>query len=169
MFAHHVASSWPSVNFSGLGTSRFWIQLALIVAVGVVTVALTRSQTDARHLAIRRILMTLFAALAIYFIIFPSSATRVARLVGVGRGADLLIYALVIAFLVFVATSFKRTAALEARITMLARAVAIAQAPTPAEVYGERYPTPSITPPTGLPVAGETQVGPPPALGEEQM
>lgn len=167
MFTHHVALALPGVSVSGLGTSRFWIQLALIVAVAVVAVALTRSQTDARHLAIRRIFMTLFAGLAIYFIIVPSAATRAARLVGVGRGADLLIYGLVIAFLVFVATSFKRAAALEARITTLARAVAIAQAPTPAEVYGERYPTPTITPPTGLPLSHDPQVGPPPALGEQ--
>lgn len=164
MFAHLPFVMAPAAKFSGLGTSRFWIQLLLIVTVAVVAIALTRSRSDARHLAIRRILMTLFAAVAIYFIIFPSAATKVARLFGVGRGADLLTYGLVIAFLVFVATSFKRTAALEERITTLARAVAIAQAPSPAEVYGERYPAP--TPPTGIALRGERIAGPPPALGE---
>lgn len=112
-------------------TNRFWIQLLLIIGVVIAGVILTRSSAGARHQAIRRILMAIFAAVAVYFIIFPSAASQIARLVGVGRGADLLLYALVVAFFGFVATTFKRFSAMERRITELSRQLAIANSPDP--------------------------------------
>ncbi len=119
--------------------NRFWIQLALIVGVGTAGVLLLRSTAGARHQAIRRLAMTAFGVAAIYFIMAPSAATRVARLLGVGRGADLLLYALVIAFLGYLASSFKRIAGLEGRITELARQLALAQAPRPDHLDDPNY------------------------------
>ncbi|MDO5726900.1 MAG: DUF2304 domain-containing protein [Bowdeniella nasicola] len=155
----------PAASFPSIGTSRFWIQLVLIAAIGISAVVLTRSKADARHLAIRRIMTAIFAIIAVYFIVFPSAASRVARLVGVGRGADLLLYGLVIAFLIFVATSFKRTAALEARITKLARSIAIAQAPSPSDVYGQRHPDPVETDPREVKIIDNSSA-PPSAFSE---
>ena len=119
-------------------TNRFWIQLLLILGIVTAGIILTRSSAGARHQAIRRIFMALFAAVAVYFIIFPSAATNVARIVGVGRGADLLLYALVVAFFSFVATSFKRVASMERRITELSRQLAISRAPSPAAIHQQR-------------------------------
>ncbi|WP_083602843.1 DUF2304 domain-containing protein [Bowdeniella nasicola] len=116
-------------------TNRFWIQLLLILGVVIAGIILTRSSAGARHQAIRRIFMALFAAVAVYFIIFPSAASQIARIVGVGRGADLLLYALVVAFFSFVATSFKRVAAMERRITELSRQLAISRAPGPEAIH----------------------------------
>ena len=70
----------------------------------------------------------LFAVIAISL---PRLTTQVANAVGVGRGADLLLYALVIAFLLNVHSSFRRKASLERQITRLARRVAIDAAPEP--------------------------------------
>ena len=105
-----------------------WIQLILLAAIAGVTLTLNRSTADARHQAIRRILLMAFVVGAAASVLFPQILTRVANLIGVGRGADLLLYALVIAFLSFMATSFRRMNRLQSRITVLARELTLAEA-----------------------------------------
>ena len=105
-----------------------WIQLILLAAIVGVALVLNRSTADARHQAIRRLLLMLFVAGAAASVLFPQILTRVANLIGVGRGADLLLYALVIAFLSFMATTFRRMNQLQSRITVLARELTLAQA-----------------------------------------
>lgn len=105
-----------------------WIQLILLAAIVGVALTLNRSTADARHQAIRRILLMLFVAGAAASVLFPQILSRVANLIGVGRGADLLLYALVIAFLSFMGTSFRRMNQLQSRITVLARELTLAQA-----------------------------------------
>jgi len=101
------------------------IQVLLLVAVSVVAVLLTRGTANARHQAIRRILLVGFVVVAAASVIFPDWLTWLARQVGVGRGADLLLYALVIAFLSYIATSYRRMSDLERRITVLTRELAL--------------------------------------------
>jgi hypothetical protein len=104
------------------------IQIILLVAIAVITVLLTRSTAGARHQAVRRLLLVGFVLLAALSVLFPSWLTWLARLLGVGRGADLLLYALVIAFLSSLATTYRTTALLNRRITVLARKIALAEA-----------------------------------------
>ena len=113
-----------------------WIQLILLAAIVGVALVLNRSTADARHQAIRRLLLMLFVAGAAASVLFPQILTRVANLIGVGRGADLLLYALVIAFLSFMATTFRRMNQLQSRITVLARELTLAQARADAETRG---------------------------------
>ncbi|MCM3661102.1 DUF2304 domain-containing protein [Georgenia satyanarayanai] len=101
------------------------IQVLLLAGVSVVAVLLTRTTANARHQAIRRILLVGFVAVAAGSVMFPDWLSWLARRVGVGRGADLLLYALVIAFLSYIATSYRRLSELERRITVLAREVAL--------------------------------------------
>ncbi|QDB80649.1 DUF2304 domain-containing protein [Georgenia sp. 311] len=101
------------------------IQVLLLVAVSVVAVLLTRGTANARHQAIRRILLVGFVVVAAASVMFPDWLTWLARQVGVGRGADLLLYALVIAFLSYIATSYRRMSELERRITVLTRELAL--------------------------------------------
>jgi hypothetical protein len=61
-------------------------------------------------------------------VVFPDRLTWVAHKVGIGRGADLLLYGLAVTFLVVVAVLFRRIAELEQRCTLLARSIAIAEA-----------------------------------------
>jgi len=104
------------------------IQIILLVAIAVITVLLTRSTAGARHQAVRRLLLAGFVVLAVLSVLFPSWLTILARFLGVGRGADLLLYALVIAFLSSLATTYRTTGLLNRRITVLARKVALAEA-----------------------------------------
>ena len=53
---------------------------------------------------------------------------RIARLVGVGRGTDMVLYALVVAFLSFTVTTYLRFREFEVRYTRLARRLALDEA-----------------------------------------
>ncbi|MFJ4107282.1 DUF2304 domain-containing protein [Oerskovia enterophila] len=104
------------------------IQIILIAAIVVVSVMLTRSTANARHQAIRRLLLATFVVAAVLAIIFPDALSFVANAVGVGRGTDLLLYALVIAFVSYIATSNRRLNELGRKITLLTRELSLAEA-----------------------------------------
>jgi len=108
------------------------IQVVLIVVVILVVARLFRSR-GARAQAIRRIGLVVFAAFAAVSILFPDLWSRLARLVGVGRGTDLVLYALVVAFLSFTVTTYLRFRDLETNYTRLARRIALTEAPRPTE------------------------------------
>ncbi len=110
-----------------------WIQIVLIVAVVAIGAFFMRRTGADSHLAIRRLLFGAFVLVAIVSILFPQWLTWAANLVGVGRGTDLLLYALVLMFLVFVYTQSRRNAAQQRRLTLLARKLALLQASRPSE------------------------------------
>lgn len=116
---------------STMSSSRIIIQVLLIVAVGVIGWMMLRSPGGARHRAGRRIVTLTFVIFAIVSIAVPAVISRIAHFVGVGRGTDLLLYVLVIAFLLQILSSFRRNAALERQITRLARRIAIDNTPDP--------------------------------------
>ncbi|WP_127841517.1 DUF2304 domain-containing protein [Actinomyces wuliandei] len=107
------------------------IQSLLILAVAAVGWMMLRTPGGARNQAARRLVTLAFVLFAVVAIVTPSLMTRVANMVGVGRGADLLLYALVVAFLAQVLSAFRRNAARERQITRLARRIALDQAPEP--------------------------------------
>src|SRR5665647_3362028 len=100
------------------------IQLVLIVVVVITAVRLLRDR-GARTQAVRRLGLVLFAAFAVWSILFPSVWNHIATLVGVGRGTDMVLYALVVAFLSVTRTAYVRFREFEARYTKLARRVAL--------------------------------------------
>ncbi|MCE0487870.1 DUF2304 domain-containing protein [Ornithinimicrobium sediminis] len=104
------------------------IKVILIAAIVVVTAMLTRSTTGARHQAVRRLLLIGFVGLAVVAVLFPGFLTRVAQFVGVGRGADLLLYTLTVTFLGYVAASYRRLRHMEQQVTTLARELALRSA-----------------------------------------
>lgn len=103
------------------------IQVVLIVVVFAVVARLFRSR-GARAQAIRRIGLVVFAVFAAVSILFPELWNRIAQLVGVGRGTDMVLYALVVAFLSFTVTTYVRFRELETRYTKLARQLALDEA-----------------------------------------
>jgi len=123
------------------------IQVLLIVVVVVVAARLFRSR-GARSQAVRRLGLMLFAAFAVVSILFPNLWNRMAAVAGVRRGTDLVLYALVVAFLSFTVTTYLRFRDFEARYTRLARRLALD------EVRAES--TPSQSGPTSSPMAGTT-------------
>ncbi|WP_369051995.1 DUF2304 domain-containing protein [Kineococcus terrestris] len=109
------------------------IQALLIAAVVAVGALLVRSSAGERHQAVRRLLLGALVVLAVASILVPGAVTAVAGLVGVGRGTDLLLYGLVVAFLGFVVQSYRRSRQVEARLTALTRRLALDEAEPPGE------------------------------------
>jgi hypothetical protein len=103
------------------------IQVLLIAVVVIVVARLFRSR-GARSQAIRRLGLLVLATFAIVSILFPDVWNGIARAVGVGRGADMVLYALVVAFLSYTVTTYLRFRDLETRYTKLARRLALDEA-----------------------------------------
>lgn len=101
------------------------VQIALVLAVVLVSLTLMRGGSNARHLAIRRILLILFACIAALSIFFPGMLSYVARFFGIGRGTDLVLYGLIVSFLVYMATTYQRFRSMETTLTKLSRRIAI--------------------------------------------
>lgn len=110
-----------------------WIQILLIAAVIAIGAFFMRRTGADSHLAIRRLMFGAFVLVAIMSILFPQWLTWVANLVGVGRGTDLLLYALVVVFMVFVYTQSRKNAAQQRSLTLLARKLALLQAASDTE------------------------------------
>lgn len=109
------------------------IVFQILAAVAIVIAAFFMLRGGgARHQAIRRILTLLFIVAAASSVFFPQIWTALANLVGIGRGADLLLYLTVLFFLGFLATTYRRFRHLENDVTELARQLALAQVANPA-------------------------------------
>ncbi|WP_313676034.1 DUF2304 domain-containing protein [Mycolicibacterium sp.] len=92
---------------------------------------LLRSRTNAKAKAWVKVGYAVFAIAAVYAILRPDDITALANLLGVDRGADLLTYALVMAFLFTTLSTYLRFKELEVRYARLVRAMALQNARTP--------------------------------------
>lgn len=101
-----------------------------LLIIGVITLVIfgIRLLPGDKSLAIKRIFGVLIGVFAVLAIIFPDLVTTVANAVGIGRGTDLLLYLFII-FVMFLTLSIMRAKArTDARVTDLARAVALMEA-----------------------------------------
>jgi small membrane protein len=103
-------------------------QILAVIAI-VIAAVFTFRGGGARHQAIRRTFMLLFIVAAASSVFFPQAWTWLANLLGIGRGADLLLYLLVLTFFGFVASTYRRFRQLEMSMTSVARQVALMDAP----------------------------------------
>lgn len=111
-----------------------WIQPLLILAVVLLLVYLLRSRTTAQAKAWVKLGFVLFVLAGIYAILRPDDTTKLAHLLGVARGTDLMLYALIIAFAFTTLSTYLRFKDLELRYSRLARAIALRGAEPPEEV-----------------------------------
>lgn len=113
------------------------IQVVLIGALLFLMFALFNTRSGARPLAIRRLAYLVLLLAAIFAVLFPSVVTRLASLVGVGRGTDLVVYILVLMLISHLISSKSSAAKQSQRFTALARCIAISEA-EPADEAGRR-------------------------------
>ncbi len=107
------------------------VQIVLVLAVILVSLVLMRGGSNARHLAIRRVLLMVFAIAAALSIFFPEMLTKVATFLGVGRGTDLVLYATIVCFFVFMSTTYQRFRVMETTMTKLSRRIALDETEKP--------------------------------------
>ncbi|MGH3712368.1 MAG: DUF2304 domain-containing protein [Micromonosporaceae bacterium] len=104
------------------------IQVLLLIAVAGLLLGFIRWQHGVRLQASKRLAFFAFLAVNVWAVLRPDDVTWVASKVGVGRGADLVLYLLVVAFIFVVLNFYLRFRDLGERFTDLARAVALREA-----------------------------------------
>ena len=129
------------------------IQFVLVLAVLIILYVFVRRSGAVYVQAGKRVALVLFAIANIYAVMRPDDLSAVAHVLGVGRGTDLVLYALVVAFMAGMFSTYQRFRVVDRRYTELARTVAIREAelvnrerglqplPTAPVVAGERAPT----------------------------
>ena len=89
-----------------------------------------RGPARGRRLALTRLASILLTLCGVVAVLVPELVTRVANMVGVGRGTDLVLYVLVIAFVFSTLTQRLRLRDLEQRMVRLTREGALRDAQT---------------------------------------
>lgn len=128
----------PTRHISPYPSHVTLIKLLLLAAILVVGLLAFRGSQKPIHKVIWRAYVVLVLIAAALAVVFPNSLTRIANEIGVGRGADLLLYVLVVTFMLVSVVLFRRLAALERRYTELARMLAIHEARSREPMDGSR-------------------------------
>lgn len=110
-----------------------WIQVLLIASIILLLVYLLRSRRSAQSRAWVKVGYVVFVLAGVYAVLRPNDTTVVAHWVGVDRGTDLMLYALIIAFVFTTLSAYMRFKDLELRYARLARAIALEGAQAPEE------------------------------------
>ena len=126
------------------------IKVLLLVSFAGVALAAARLGPSPRHLLLRRAaVVASFVAVGVA-VLFPDMVTALANLVGVGRGTDLVLYALVVVSVAVWLGVYRRIVDMESRIAHLVRAQALAVADAegqrPVDALGESRPPTQATP-----------------------
>lgn len=104
------------------------IQLLLVPALVVAVVGSLRSRTSLRGQARRKILAVVTVVAGVLAVMFPGTLQALADWAGVTRGTDLLLYGLALVIIYLVGSTSARFREQEARLVLLARQVALADA-----------------------------------------
>ena len=102
-----------------------WLLVPAIIAAVYLSL---RARSSLRGQARRKIIAFLTVILGAVSVIFPSILQQLADWVGVVRGTDLLVYILALVIIYLVGSTSVRFREQEARLVLLARAQALAEA-----------------------------------------
>ena len=98
------------------------IQLVLLAGIGLISLIFIKK---ARKKSIYIVLLSLTVAVSVIFILWPDTTNRIAKVLGVGRGADLVFYLSILVFWFIIVQLFARIRKLEIMVTELIRKDAI--------------------------------------------
>lgn len=104
------------------------IKVLLVLALGGAAAMLVRGRPTALNLLVRRTLTLAVIVGGILAVIFPDTLSEVARSIGVGRGADLVLYVLCVTFMFVTIALYLRLGELHDRMVELARRHALLEA-----------------------------------------
>lgn len=114
------------------------IKLLLVGGVAAAALFAYRGGPSARSLAARRAAFAAMLVAAVVAVVAPELVTRVANLVGVGRGTDLVLYFFVLASMFVWIGLYRRLHDMEHRFVELNRAIALGSATGPQPVRDHR-------------------------------
>ena len=92
-----------------------------LILIGGVAIIFLYYLLRLRNVLFDFVIFCFFVVLAVYFILFPESTSKIANKLGVGRGTDLLFYICILFFLFVIMKLFARIRNLEKQITLLIR------------------------------------------------
>ena len=128
------------------------IKYVLIGGVALVLVSFLRNRNAMRFQAGKKLLLAAFVVACTVSIARPDVLTRVAGWLGVGRGADLLLYVLIIAFSFVAINTYLKFKDYDERLALVARRLAISEAMLEATLSDRRVAPPATsTPPEDTP------------------
>lgn len=104
------------------------IKVLLLLALLFVGLQAFRGSSRPVHKVLWRGYLVLVLIAGSFAVIYPDALTWIANRLGVGRGADLLLYGLCVTSMLVAVVLFRRLGELERRCTQLARALAIHEA-----------------------------------------
>ena len=103
------------------------IKFLLILGIAGAALVAIRGSNSSAHLALRRLAGAAFAMVAAMSVLFPDAVTWLANDVGVSTGANLVLYALVVAFLFTSIGLYQRIHDLERRLIHLTRQLTLTE------------------------------------------
>lgn len=101
------------------------IRVLLISALAILLVWFLRSRNAASVRALKKVFLVALIAFAMVAVLNPDVTDSLAALLGVGRGADLLLYSVTVAFLFFAMNSYLKNLEMEQRIVVLTREIGL--------------------------------------------
>ncbi len=104
------------------------IQVILIALTVLTIVYFLSNQNSMQMRAYKKLALLGFIILMLVFILSPESLNTIAHKVGVGRGADLLLYCLSLAFIVFTLNVYLKFKGQQDKTFRLARRIALLEA-----------------------------------------
>ncbi|HET9254969.1 MAG TPA: DUF2304 domain-containing protein [Pseudonocardiaceae bacterium] len=104
------------------------VQIILVLAALGAAGYFVRRAHDVRVRASKRIAFLVFIAVNIYAVLRPGDTTWIAHQIGVGRGTDLVVYLLVVAFVFGMLNTYLRQREISNHLTDLARTIALRDA-----------------------------------------
>lgn len=104
------------------------VQIILVLAALGALVYFVRRAHNVRIRASKRIAFFAFIMVNIYAVLRPEDTTWVAQQIGIGRGTDLVVYLLVVAFVFGMLNTYLRQREISNHLTDLARTVALRDA-----------------------------------------
>ena len=105
------------------------IKLLLLAAITGAALFAYRGAPGAASLAARRLAFCILLVGATIAVVYPPLVTRLANLVGVGRGADLVLYGFVLGSIFVWIGLYRRLHDMEHRFVQLNRAIALLSRP----------------------------------------
>ena len=104
------------------------IQIILIVFLILISINFMSSRSSSKTKAHKKMALIVFMFTAIVVVLFPDLLNDAAHFVGVGRGADLLLYGLTVIIIFQAFNTYVKDRQEERRFVKLARKVAILEA-----------------------------------------
>ncbi len=104
------------------------VKVLLIAAITLLFISFINNHSTAKIRASKKIAIGLLSIFAVVTVLLPSATNYIAHCLGVGRGADLLLYAVTVSFFAFVLNQYLRSKQDEQRLVKLARKVALLEA-----------------------------------------